>query len=389
LAFFGLAVGVAGLDACSSLGAQAQGARLERVQASPQYSVDEGRFANKLPQAIEPQFGEMVDRFFFSDSRVTEPTAALPYVKRAERALDARGPSALQVTWLGHSTLLIDIDGHRVLTDPVWSERASPFSFVGPARFHPPPIALDDLPKLDAIVISHDHYDHLDADTIGWFAKHTDVVVHAPLGVGAHLQRWGMPDDRIVEHDWWEATTVGGVEIVATPARHFSGRWLNDSNATLWAGWAVIGPEHRVFFSGDTALLPEFEEIGERLGPFDVTMLETGAYNQLWADVHMGPEQAVMAHRMLRGKVMLPVHWGTFNLALHSWTEPGERVLAAATKAGVDIRLPRPGQTIAPADSPVVARWWPDVEWKTSDEEPVVSSGVEQLHRQLHSRVVD
>jgi L-ascorbate metabolism protein UlaG (beta-lactamase superfamily) len=382
-AVVGLSVGVAGLDACSSVGAQARGARLDRVLSSPQYSPDEGRFVNRLPRKADPSGSDFAKHALFGPEAVRQPTEPVPFVERAERALAARAPAGVQATWLGHSTMLIDVDGHRVLTDPMFSERASPFSFVGPARFHPPPIALEDLPTIDAIVISHDHYDHLDADTIRWFAQNTEVPVHAPLGVGAHLEAFGLPSARVVEHDWWDSARVGDIELIATPARHFSGRWLDDRDATLWASWVVKGPEHRAFFSGDTALHPEFEEIGERYGPFDITMMETGAYNQLWADSHMGPEQAVMAHRMVRGKVMIPVHWGTFELSMHAWTEPGERVLVAAQRAGVDVRLPRPGQTVSPQDSPLVARWWPDVPWQTAEQAPVVSTGLDDVYERL------
>jgi L-ascorbate metabolism protein UlaG (beta-lactamase superfamily) len=242
-------------------------------------------------------------------------------------------------------------------------------------RFYAPPLPLDALPPVDAVVLSHDHYDHLNEETIRALASRVPRFI-APLGLGAHLEYWGVPAENITELDWWERTSIDGLEIVSTPARHFSGRSLWDRNATLWSSWALIGAERRVFFSGDTGMFPGFETIGEELGPFDVTLLEIGAYDSTWSDIHMGPEQAVEAHRMVRGKLMLPIHWGTFNLAFHAWTEPAERVLAAAERAGVTVATPRPGESITPATPHSGQHWWPDLPWKTADEVPIVSSGM-------------
>lgn len=284
--------------------------------------------------------------------------------------------TGLRVTWLGHSTTLIEIDGVRVLTDPVWGEFAGPSKGVGPDRWYPPPLSMDDLPTIDAIVISHDHYDHLDTPTILELAK-LDVKFIAPLGVGAHLEHWDVKPDNIVELDWWEETKVADVTITCTPARHASGRGLFDQNRTLWAGYVVGGPEHRVYFSGDTGLFPDMKTIGTRLGPFDLTMIEVGAYGQGWPDWHIGPEQAVKAHGWLRGEVFLPIHWGLFDLAAHGWTEPIERVAVAAKSAGITVVSPKPGGSFEPANPPEMQQWWPDLPWKTAEEAPIVSTKVE------------
>jgi L-ascorbate metabolism protein UlaG (beta-lactamase superfamily) len=241
-------------------------------------------------------------------------------------------------------------------------------------RFFAPPLSLDALPPLDAVLISHDHYDHLDLEAVRALnARGVRFVV--PLGVGAHLEYWGVPIERITELDWWERTSIGRLEVHCTPARHFSGRAPWGMNGTLWSGWAVVGPEHRVYYSGDSAMFPGLAEIGGRLGPFDVTLLDTGAYDETWADYHLGPEQAVAAHVALRGRLLLPVHWGTFNLGLHGWTEPAERTLAAAALARVSVVVPRPGDLVDPTSVPEPVRWWPEVPWQTAEQHPVISSG--------------
>lgn len=373
LAAIVLGVPLGGLlaDAWSAMGARPSGARLARMKASPEYA--DGHFVNALP-VVNADFWSMMQRWV-KGAEGSAPATPPPIVKRGAADFATPPSSGLRITWFGHSSMLVEIDGHRVLTDPVWSERCSPSRFIGPKRFFAPPMPIEALPALDVVVLSHDHYDHLDRSTI--LALEARAPRYAvPLGVGAHLEHWGVPAARIAELDWWEETTVGGVRLVATPARHFSGRGLADAEATLWAGWAMIGAAHRVFFSGDTGMFPGFIEIGARLGPFDATMIEVGAYDAMWADVHLGPEQAVQAHQDVRGRFMVPVHWGTFDLALHPWTEPVERLMVAAERAKVPIAVPKPGESIEPASSPEVTRWWPQIRWRTADEAPVTSSGL-------------
>ena len=357
------------------MGGSPSGARLARVQRSPQWS--DGVFVNRRARVDGP-WGRMMREFLFGGSDHRSPHAPIPVVPRTAADYARPPASGLRVTWLGHSTMLLEIDGRRVLIDPVWGERASPFTFLGPKRFFAPPLPLRELPSVDAVVISHDHYDHLDMPTVEAL-RDRGVRWIVPLGVGAHLERWGVPAARIAELDWWESVEVNGLTLTATPARHFSGRGLADANRTLWAGWAIAGGTHRVFYSGDTALHDELVAIGERLGPFDLTMVESGAYDGLWADVHLGPEQAVLAHRLVRGDVMLPVHWGLFDLALHGWTEPMERVLVAAASQRVRLAAPRPGEMVEPAVLAPIVRWWPAVPWETVQGAPAWSSGVQHL----------
>ena len=370
-------VGVLYFIAREALGDTVTDERLARTRASPQWR--EGKFRNPLPRVDGPML-RMMREYFFGGSDHRTPDAPIAIVRRT--GADYRTPpaSGLRVTWLGHSTMLLEIDRRRVLIDPVWGERVSPFPFMGPKRFFAPPLALAELPPVDAIVISHDHYDHLDMPTVKALAAR-GVRWVVPLGVGAHLEAWGVAEADIVELDWWGAVEVNGLTLTATPARHFSGRGFGNGDQTLWAGWAIAGPVHRVFYSGDTALHDEFEEIGRRLGPFHLTMMEAGAYDALWSDVHLGPEQAVLAHRLLRGDVMLPVHWGLFDLALHGWTEPIERVLAAADSQGVVAVSPPPGGMVEPARPGAPTRWWPNVPWQSAAEAPAWSTGVDHLRR--------
>jgi L-ascorbate metabolism protein UlaG (beta-lactamase superfamily) len=354
--------------AWEGLGQSARGRRLARMQRSPQWH--DGHFEN--PEPIVNDFSRVVTGMF-EVSPDASPHGQVPTTQLDPAQLRVAPASGLRVTWLGHSTNLIEIDGTRVLTDPSWSERSSPISWLGPKRWFPPPIELGKLPKIDAVVISHNHYDHLDHRTIMAMSDWSSLFI-VPLGVGAHLAYWGVPESRIIELDWWEQKQVGALTVVCTPARHASGRSLWDRDENLWAGYALLGAQHRVFFSGDTGMFPALREIGRKLGPFDATLIEVGQYHGAWPDWHIGPEQAVRAHQWLRGRVLLPVHWGKLQLAYHGWTEPIERVLAAADKAGVAVVAPRPGERVEPATPPPVVHWWPKLSWDTAAEHPIVSS---------------
>ncbi len=372
---FAAAFGTAWWTATPDIGAKATGERLATMQSSPQWISS--AFANKLPQ-VDGAITDVLAKELAGAADLQEPDAPLPVVKRTGAELAEHPASGLRVTWLGHSTMLVDLDGARVLVDPVWGERASPWSSAGPARFYEMPLPLSELPAVDAVLISHDHYDHLDYETVSQM-RAVDTQWLVPLGIGAHLEHWGIPADRITELDWWEDAEVAGLTLTATPARHFSGRWLDRMSSTLWVGWSLKGPEHSVFYSGDTALHPELADIGQRLGPFDLTLIEAGAYDSTWTDVHLGPEQAVIAHQVVGGGVMMPVHWGMFDLGNHSWTEPMERILVAAQRQGVPVLTPRPGGSVELADAQVVDRWWPRIETTTIEVDPVWSTSVEGM----------
>ncbi|MEE9478467.1 MAG: MBL fold metallo-hydrolase [Roseateles sp.] len=346
-----------------SLGQRATGLRLERMRASPRYlKTDAGEgFRNLHP--IQPGLKDPSQRFSLSDFLCADgrrkPAGPLPTMNPLD---DWRRPagSSLRATWLGHSTVLVEIDGLRVLTDPVWGQRASPSQLAGPKRFQPVPLRLKQLPPLDAVVISHDHYDHLDIGTVRELRKLQTVPFITSLGVGAHLQAWGVPPERIVELDWWEHWQHPAAElrIHAAPSQHFSGRSLRDRNATLWSSMVVETPKHRVFFSGDTGLTSEYAAIREHFGPFDLVMLEVGAFHPAWGDIHLGPENALKALQHLGGGAFLPVHWGTFSLALHDWDQPAETQLALAPQQGAQLLMPRLGEPVEPAHGERTAPWW-------------------------------
>jgi L-ascorbate metabolism protein UlaG (beta-lactamase superfamily) len=244
-----------------------------------------------------------------------------------------------------------------VLVDPVWGKRCSPSRFIGPRRLHPNPLPLAALPRLDVVLISHDHYDHLDLPTVRGLLATQDAPFVVPLGVGAHLERWGVPGSRIIELDWREAATVAGLRITATAARHFSGRTMH-RNPTLWTSWVLAGDRRRVFYTGDSGYFPGYAEIGAEHGPFDVTLVQVGAYSPMWPDIHMTPEQAVDAHVDLAGGLLIPVHWGTFNLALHAWGEPIDRLWAQTKAREIGLAVPRPGERINVDDPLAADGWW-------------------------------
>ena len=342
-------------------------ARAARMHSSPN-SAD-GVFTN--PQPLWNDFwGSISASLEMSEFAV--PNEPIPVVENTEMLLGVPYDGA-RLTWLGHSTVLIEIAGKKILTDPVFGESTSPIPALGPQRWYPPPVSLDSLDDVDIVLISHDHYDHLDYPTIVKMAE-WDCLFLVPLGVGAHLEYWGVPADKITELDWWDEYESGLLRIAATPARHASGRHLLDQNRTLWAGYAIIGPKNRIMFSGDTGLFDDMKAIGEKYGPFDIVMIEVGAYHRAWPDWHIGPEQAIKAHKWMNGEVFMPIHWGLFNLAMHGWTEPVERAMVAAKAGGVRITVPKPGHPFQVDAAPVPIKWWPKVPWQTASDHPIVST---------------
>ncbi|PVC77484.1 MBL fold metallo-hydrolase [Streptomyces sp. CS081A] len=345
-----------------SFGAEPAGERLARIRRSPNFR--NGIFQNPEEARRGPSGSAvaLAKVYFEKEGRASRAPAGPIPVHPTTVADLARPPATgLRLTWMGHSGVLAEIDGYRVLFDPVWGDRCSPFPFAGPKRLHPVPASLAALGPVDVVVISHDHYDHLDLPTIKELAT-TDTLFAVPLGVGAHLERWGVPASRLRELDWNESTEIGDLRLTATPARHFCGRGLRNRQHTLWASWVAEGPGHRIFHSGDTGYFSGFRDIGADHGPFDATMIQIGAYSEFWTDIHMTPAEGLRAHLDLQGGrphgVLLPIHWGTFNLAPHPWAEPGEWTRDAAGEVGQAVAFPRPGEPFEPAGKLPSDPWW-------------------------------
>jgi L-ascorbate metabolism protein UlaG (beta-lactamase superfamily) len=342
-------------------GGTVSGERLEKVHASPHYH--DGRFANTRahPSLRSGEvWGYLKEQFFGGQMRV--PSSAIPVSTIPPASMQTQPQPGLRAIWLGHSSVYLEMDGLRLLLDPVFSDYASPFSGIGPKRFHPPPIAMEDLPKIDAVLISHDHPDHLDMRTVQYLSS-SGTRFFVPLGVGAHLDEWEIPESRITELDWWESTEIGGLTIICTPAQHYSGRRIFDYKETFWSSWSVIGPEYRVFYSGDTGFSNHFQQIGDQLGPFDLGIIKIGLYGPgaSWIYSHMDPEDAVKANLAVQARRMLPVHWGTFNIAFHEWDEPIKRAVKAAKEQNVELVTPRVGEVVI-ADEPFSSQiWWEEV----------------------------
>jgi L-ascorbate metabolism protein UlaG (beta-lactamase superfamily) len=310
-------------------------------------------FHNRLQtRMVEQMRRTELARDFALKGRSGRPSRPVPMATPAfpEQAADCA------VTWLGHASVLLEVGGHHVLADPMWSQRCSPSQRMGPKRLHPVPVELSSLPQdLAAVVISHDHYDHLDTATVDWLVAHREVPFVVPLGIGDHLRRWGVPEARIVELEWGGAHTIGDLTLTCTEAQHFSGRWLTN-NTTLWSSWVVAARGRRVFFGGDTGYTPAFADIGAQHGPFDLSVLPIGAYDHRWADVHMDPAEALQTHRDLAARTLLPIHWATFDLAFHPWSEPIERLLAEA--GDVRVATPRPGERFEVDGELPRTAWW-------------------------------
>ena len=304
-------------------------------------------------------------RFFFDKPANTQPAEAVP-VQTLTRAQLLAAPNNT-VFRLGHSTVLLKLRNEFWITDPVFAERASPVQWAGPKRFHQPPISIDELPPIKAVILSHDHYDHLDHAAIMKLANKVEHFL-TPLGVGDRLIDWGIDPAKVQQLDWWQATAVDGIRFVATPAQHFSGRSMSDGNRTLWASWVILDTDLRVFFSGDSGYFDGFKRIGEKCGPFDLTLMETGAYDVNWPGVHMQPEQTLQAHIDLNGRSLLPIHNGTFDLAMHAWYEPFDRIVALAAARGVPISTPQMGEAVSILHAHSGQRWWLDVKTRGTTE---------------------
>ncbi len=330
---------------------------LDHLSAPSAPRSRDGRFRNPVKMhkmGFFKSLGVML-RFMFDKPKDTVPTLPIPvHAITQQQLLDAPDRSLFR---LGHSTVLLKLNGNFWLTDPVFSERASPVQWAGPQRFHKPPISIVELPPIKGVILSHDHYDHLDYAAVKQLAAKTEHFI-TTLGVGDRLISWGISASKVQQLSWWQSTYVAGLKLVATPAQHFSGRGLSDRNKTLWASFVIEDRDVRIFFSGDSGYFDGFKEIGNRYGPFDLTMVETGAYDPQWPDVHMQPEESLQAHIDLQGKVLLPIHNGTFDLSLHAWHDPFDRITQLAAERRLPIATPEIGLQLDIVHPHAETKWW-------------------------------
>ena len=327
---------------------------------------EDGKYFNPFPIdsskiVKRPQRGFF--GWFASKKNTTKPVDYLPYQKvDVERAFP-KNKDSLYVTWIGHSSLLLQVDGVKFLIDPVFTNNVSPVSLVRISRFQKKaPVSADELPELDAVFISHDHYDHLNADAITSLEPKVSHFI-MPKGVGQYFRMWKIPEEKIREYSWWEEGEIKGksgqtLRFACTPAQHYSKRSLFEKNNALWSSWVFMGSAHKVFYSGDSGYNFHFKQIGEQYGPFDLTFIENGQYSVHWPQNHMFPEQSVQANLDLKGKVMIPVHWGSFDISIHDWWEPIERAVAEAKKQNVRLLTPKIGQTLVIDENTKTDNWW-------------------------------
>lgn len=356
-----------------------------KIETSKQYA--DGQFSNTSKTA-QQNFSKMWSAgkdFLFNKHERAVPTLPLPIKPIEAATFDLADKQAMRFTRLGHSSLMIQIDGKIILTDPVFSERTSPVQWAGPKRFHPVPLNAEDLPEIEAVIISHNHYDHLDHGSIETLKEKVKHFV-VPLGIGQALLDWGVAKEKITELDWWDSIKIDGIELVATPAQHFSGRGLFDRNETLWASWVIRNKDHSLFFSGDTGYFEGFKDIGEKYGPFDYAFMECGAYNELWRDIHMMPEDTMQAFKDVKGKVLIPVHNGTFDLSTHAWFDPFLQIEKLAQENNVQLMTPVMGEVIDKQQTFVNYAWW---EPYLSEEAKITLKEMRQKELAQTSKVVE
>ncbi len=321
----------------------------------------DGKFVNQIETNMDMDFKTVVGllKQYMKGIPNSKPDFVLPVKKIDSLEIANHIAEKPKITWFGHSAILLEIGEKNILIDPMLSDAPSPHPWLGSKRYAKElPIEIQQLPLIDAIIISHDHYDHLDYKSILQLRDKTDQYF-TPLGVGNHLVKWGVPKEKIQELDWWAETQFDSLLLVCTPARHFSGRAFTDRNTTLWASWVIKNENHSIYFSGDSGYGPHFKEIGNKYGPFDFAMMECGQYDLRWEAIHMLPEQTAQAGSEINAKTIMPIHWGAFTLALHSWTDPVERVTEAAKEFEYQIATPKIGEpVVVGGDGIPNNKWW-------------------------------
>jgi len=358
--FLVLIAGLLLLTACSAFGKDPEGKHLEKIQSSPNFNKEKETFVNRRPDILDTMrkgqsMVKLTFEFLFGGQKHRAPSEKLPDVKPDVTEF-LKKSDKLKFIWFGHSTFLINFDDTIILFDPIFSTAASPVSFAV-KRFQPPVLKLDELPEIHYIVISHDHYDHLDMETIQFFkTKKTKFIT--PLGVSSHIKEWGIEDERLTELDWWDVIQTDNLEFILTPAQHFSGRKGSNQMKTLWGSWIVRSKNQSMYFSGDSGFDTHFKTIGDKYGPFDITFIENGQYDLKWKEVHVLPEETAQAFIDLKGRRLVPVHWGMFDLSLHSWHDPIERLEKEAEKRNLNLLTPKFGQLVKLEEETIFEKWW-------------------------------
>jgi len=349
-------VGVAFVNVSPQFGAEAKEQSLERIRKSSNFL--NGEFKNSEKTIQNTGFKWSTIPQFFTNGNNKVPSKELP-IEKLTKSYFENVPIQPRITWFGRSTSFVEMEGLTIFIDPMLGDVPAPSPFLGTKRFQKElPISIDSLPKIDIVLISHDHYDHLDYGSI---VKLKDKVAefYVPLGIKAHLTLWGVEASKITEFDWWESIRFNKVEFVSTPARHFSGRGVTNRNSTLWCSWVLKSENSNIFFSGDSGYGKHFKEIGEKYGPFDFAMVECGQYNEQWSQIHMTPEETIQASIDVKSSLTMPIHWGSFKLALHSWDDPIIRVSAQAKVLNVKITTPKIGEAIVLSEENYPSeKWW-------------------------------
>lgn len=332
------------INSCAPFGQIPEGQKLEEIKKLKNFK--NGMFQNIEKTKLKFNFRMLgiIWEFAFFHKKARKPDGKIPFRKISASELSIEANNKLEFYWLGHSSILILVNGKKILIDPMLTSVASPFGFFGPKRFFDSPLDIDDFPEIDLLLISHDHYDHLDKETVTRLSNKTKQFV-VPIGVGSHLTHWGIRKEKIIELNWWENISLeNNLEIICTPSKHFSGRGIKDNNKTLWASYVINSGDKKIYFGGDSGFFEKYEKIGDLYGPFDLTFLPIGAYHEMWSNFHMNPEEAVDVFKLLKGNLFVPIHWGTFNLAIHSWSEPIIRLKKYANKKGINYLIPVPGR---------------------------------------------
>lgn len=361
----GLLIGVVvAIPVYKALGTSPSEVEQKKFEQSTHYDSQHHIFLNRRAEIFNkmdkrPKFKGMgIIKFLFGNDNHQRPDKGLPVIKPDLKSFKQTSDQ-IKVIWFGHSTFLLNLKGKMILIDPILSNYSSPIPFLI-KRFQPPPLDLKEMPHIDTVVISHDHYDHLDRETIlSFLGKDTRFMV--PLGVGAHLVGWGIERNRISEFDWWDTKKVGEFEFISTPAQHFSGRSFKNRNKTLWGGWVIKYDDKSIFYSGDSGYDIHFKQVGEKYGPFDVAFIENGQYHKAWKEIHLLPEEGVQAFYDLKAKVFFPVHWGAFKLSVHPWYEPIRKVYSFSVEKKFPLVAPKIGTIVEIGESYVQKPWWEEL----------------------------